>query len=590
MGRHPPKKPQNVKISTKDKLKQIKKERKLKLKEKRARLVIRNLPFEATEENLKKHFEKFGEVQEVKVLKKEDGKLVGCGFVQFKLVQKAAKARHHLNGKPFLGREIEVDFALAKNKYNKTEDKNEIKEENEVKIKEEPVDVDESQEVIEEIKNESEDEAAEIEGESEQDESLKQESDSEENEESSEEEEEEPPLKKPKFESNDVIEGKTIFIKNVPFTATNDDLKQCMSQFGPLYYALICIDKYTEHSKGTAFVKFRNAEDAQKALEAGTELTLLGNVLDCHRALGRDELRKKVETKKEEKIAPKDSRNLYLVKEGVILAGNKAAEGVSSSDMAKRLQLEQYKTQMLRNLNMFVSRERLVIHNLPPSWDDKKLHILVKNNSPKNSVIREARIMRDLKNVDANGVGRSKEFGFVTFNRHEDALATLRALNNNPNIFSSHKRPIVAFSIENRAMIKAKQNRLEKSRLKNPKCKQFDPKVVKEDQEKKQKRLNETEDIEGDFVGVTAKPGKQKMRSKYNLKTQARLHMENLKKEKKKAKFAKKTLKDKKQDFTKQPKQKINKKKENDSFSKMVSDYKKKLLAKPIVKKTKWYE
>ncbi|EFA01819.1 RNA-binding protein 28 [Tribolium castaneum] len=584
MGRHPPKKPQNVEVSTKDKLKQIKKERKLKLKEKRARLVIRNLPFEATEENLKEHFAQFGEVQEVKVLKKEDGKLVGCGFVQFKLVQKAAKARHHLNGKPFLGREIEVDFALAKNKY-KTEDKKEIKEEDEVKVKEEPVDVDESQEVAEEVK--SEDEAEGIGSDSEQ-----KKTDSEDNEGVSDEEEEEqePPVKKPKFESNDVTEGKTIFIKNVPFTATNDDIKQCMSQFGPLYYALICVDKYTEHSKGTAFVKFRNAEDAQKALEAGTELTLLGNVLDCHRALGRDEVRKKAETKKEEKTAPKDSRNLYLVKEGVILAGGKAAEGVSASDMAKRLQLEQYKTQMLRNLNMFVSRERLVIHNLPPSWDDKKLHILVKNNSPKNSVIREARIMRDLKNVDADGVGRSKEFGFVTFNRHEDALATLRALNNNPNIFSAHKRPIVAFSIENRAMIKAKQKRLEKSRLKNPKCKEFNPKVVKEDQERKQKRLNETHDTEGEFVGVTAKPGKQKMRSRYNLKTQARLHLENLKKEKKKAKFSKKTLKERKQDFTKQPKQKINKKKENDNFSKLVADYKKKLLALPVQKKTKWYE
>lgn len=64
-------------------------------------------------------------------------------------------------------------------------------------------------------------------------------------------------IKKPHVISNDVTEGKTIFIKNVPFSATNDDLKQCLSQFGPLYYALICIDKFTEHSKGTAFVKFR---------------------------------------------------------------------------------------------------------------------------------------------------------------------------------------------------------------------------------------------------------------------------------------------------------------------------------------------
>lgn len=61
---------------------------------------------------------------------------------------------------------------------------------------------------------------------------------------------------KPRVVSNDVSEGKTVFIKNVPFSATNEDLQSCMEKYGPIYYALICKDKYTEHSKGTAFVKF----------------------------------------------------------------------------------------------------------------------------------------------------------------------------------------------------------------------------------------------------------------------------------------------------------------------------------------------
>ncbi|KAJ3658931.1 hypothetical protein Zmor_010644 [Zophobas morio] len=589
-------------LSTKEKLKLIKKEKKQKLKQKRARLIVRNLPFEATEETLREHFEKFGELEDVKILKKEDGKLVGCGFIQYKLVQKAAKARHHLNGKPFLDREINVDFALGKDKF-KNKQNVKIKQEDEVKIKEEPVDPPEIQETVDEIKNESEGNEdikadkteentviSDEENESEEGEDIE-ESDQEEVQEE-EEDIDEPPVKKPKFESNDVVEGRTVFIKNVPFSATNDDLKECMKQFGPIYYALICVDKFTEHSKGTAFVKFCNVEDAEKALAAGTELTLLGNILDCQRALARNEVREKNSAKKQDKTVIKDSRNLYLVKEGVILAGSKAAEGVSASDMAKRLQLEQYKTQMLRNLNMFVSQERLVVHNLPASWDDNKLRDLIKNNSPKNSFIKEARIMRDMRNMDASGVGKSKEFGFVTFARHEDAIAALRSLNNNPKIFSAHRRPIVAFSIENRSMLKAKQKRLEKSRLKNPKCKDFDPNVKKTDEEKKRKRENTANlEEERNFVGVAAKPGVQKMRSRYNLKTQAKLHHENLKKEKKKNKFAKKTLKEKKQDFTKQPKQKMNNKKEaNDQFAKLVSSYKKKLLTVvPEVKKTKWY-
>jgi RNA recognition motif-containing protein len=47
--------------------------------------------------------------------------------------------------------------------------------------------------------------------------------------------------------------------------------------------------------------------------------------------------------------------------------------------------------------------------------------------------------MRDLKNVDANKVGKSKEYGFVSFTTHEDALQALRSLNNNPNIFTKAK-------------------------------------------------------------------------------------------------------------------------------------------------------
>lgn len=47
----------------------------------------------------------------------------------------------------------------------------------------------------------------------------------------------------------------------------------------------------------------------------------------------------------------KDSRNLYLTREGLIMAGSKAAEGVSASDMNKRHKLEQLKAQVLKKLN-----------------------------------------------------------------------------------------------------------------------------------------------------------------------------------------------------------------------------------------------
>jgi len=64
-------------------------------------------------------------------------------------------------------------------------------------------------------------------------------------------------VKPKKVESNDAEEGKTVFFKNIPFAATNEHLKECVKPYGPIVYALICVDKLTEHSKGTGFVKFK---------------------------------------------------------------------------------------------------------------------------------------------------------------------------------------------------------------------------------------------------------------------------------------------------------------------------------------------
>lgn len=58
---------------------------------------------QVTEEALKKHFESFGTVKEINILKRSDGKLVGCGFLQFAEKQSAAKAIYQASGKLFMG-------------------------------------------------------------------------------------------------------------------------------------------------------------------------------------------------------------------------------------------------------------------------------------------------------------------------------------------------------------------------------------------------------------------------------------------------------------------------------------------------------
>lgn len=71
------------------------------------------------------------------------------------------------------------------------------------------------------------------------------------------------------------------------------------------------------------------------------------------------------------------------------MARHPAAVGVSAQDIEKRLQLERWKSQILRNLNMFVSRIRLVVQNLPPTMNDAQLREIFKKHSGPNAVITE---------------------------------------------------------------------------------------------------------------------------------------------------------------------------------------------------------
>lgn len=113
-------------------------------------------------------------------------------------------------------------------------------------------------------------------------------------------------------------------------------------------------------------------------LNAGTSFKLLDQILDPREALSRNEVQQK---KTPARTPLKDSRNLYLAKEGLILAGTPAAEGVSQSDLSKRLRLEQSKNQSLKNLNRFISMERLTVHNIPPSYDSSKLRQVIAKGS-----------------------------------------------------------------------------------------------------------------------------------------------------------------------------------------------------------------
>lgn len=501
------------------------KPKKAKVADKKARLIIRNLSFKCSEDDLKTIFAQYGAVLEVNIPRKPDGKMRGFAFVQFKNLLEAGKALKSMNMKEIKGRTVAVDWAVAKDKYKNTQSASAPGEEKQPEPKlqklgkvngsKEEVMKEEEEEDDGDMEEDDDDEDDDEDGDDEKEKNKKskvtncvqlhkgavkrpvpsESSDEDHSDEDSgleegdsvdsgedlaqsdtdteEQEDEDVQVSKKKKRKlpSDVNEGKTVFIRNLSFDSEEEDLGELLQQFGDLKYVRIVLHPDTEHSKGCAFAQFMTQEAAQKCLAAasaeteGGGLKLDGRQLKVDLAVTRDEAAK-LRTKKVKK--PTGTRNLYLAREGLIRAGTKAAEGVSAADMAKRERFELLKHQKLKDQNIFVSRTRLCLHNLPKAVDDKQLRQLLLNatRGEKGVRIKECKVMRDLKGVYGKIKGQSLGYAFAEFQEHEHALTALRHINNNPDIYGPQKRPIVEFSLEDRRKLKIKELRMQRSQQK----------------------------------------------------------------------------------------------------------------------------
>ncbi|GMS84571.1 hypothetical protein PENTCL1PPCAC_6746, partial [Pristionchus entomophagus] len=438
------------------------------------RIIIRNLPFQTTKEDLEKACTPFGEYTEVVLPKCKDKKFpnscAGFGFVQYKTEEEAEKGLKGLNEAKIHGRKIAADWTMPKDTYETA--KHEEKEELAKKVKVEKTEdggkkekKGKKKEVDEESEKEDEDDE-DIEMEKDEDDSEDDDEEkSDEDEEKSEDEDEDGEGKKgegkvPRKEDNAVAEKRVIFLRNLSFQTTDESLKDAMKEYGSVKLAIVCKYGDSGHSKGTAFVHFETPQEANKVIYAanGGEIYIDGRSINASLAIPKDEATK-LDKEKHAK-ASKDSRNLLLARVGVIREGTEAAKGMSKSDAEKRRKLVQSMRKKLENLHMFISPTRLVIHNMPFSLTDDKLRELCEKAGGEGASVVECRIWRDLHNLDDKGVARSRGYGFVAFSSHSAALACLHSLNNNAETFTNERRPIVEFSIENLQALKMRESRL----------------------------------------------------------------------------------------------------------------------------------
>ena len=62
--------------------------------------------------------------------------------------------------------------------------------------------------------------------------------------------------------------GKNIYVGNLPYDTTGDDLVQLFQTYGTVTSGQVIIDKFSGRSRGFGFVEMANDDEAQAAIDA----------------------------------------------------------------------------------------------------------------------------------------------------------------------------------------------------------------------------------------------------------------------------------------------------------------------------------
>ncbi|RKF79193.1 putative RNA-binding protein C4F6.14 [Golovinomyces cichoracearum] len=412
------------------------------LAEKKAppKLIIRNLPWSVkSSDQLAKLFDKFGKIKFSTLPKIKEGTQAGFGFITMRSKKSAETAIKMLNNTTVDGRIIAVDWAVDKSTWEKrSKEDNSIQNTKELEdqagtdtddIKNEPcVKSKDCVATSASLSNQEENDVSnffknfgdqlESDVESGFDSSISDTEDS----------------LGPSLRTNDASDSRdenaiskekstgdkrpqktfitdnstTLFIRNLPFTTLDENLKQKFEQFGPVRYSRVVMDRNTGRPKGTGFVCFYNLEDAEscyrgaprtqpsganciklknsiledESTDSSGMYSIEGRVLQVSRAVDRENATKLTESGKNFRSdRDKDKRKLFLLKEGTIAAGTPLYNSLSSSEIKMREDSAMQRKKLTQNNPaLHLSLTRLSVRNIPRHLTSKDLKALARES------------------------------------------------------------------------------------------------------------------------------------------------------------------------------------------------------------------
>eukprot|EP00397_Hematodinium_sp_SG-2012_P023469 GEMP01024384.1.p1 GENE.GEMP01024384.1~~GEMP01024384.1.p1 ORF type:complete len:742 (+),score=187.74 GEMP01024384.1:133-2358(+) len=499
---------------------------------KAGRLIVRNLSFDTSQKHLQKVFGTIGALQEVHVPRKEGKPHPGFAFVQFEKVDDASKAVEALNGKKMCGRAMIVDYAFQKNvfeQYKGVSLEHKAAEKPNVAVKRRreesddeeivaEVNVDEEVKRMKQILCDDENQLTEVTRASEKDDDKPQKKRRKQEEgqnsaakpakdqkKTKEKDEKERDGKKDdvaddgddddgdmseadddekktnnKFQcGRDLDEGKTVFIRNVPYDADWKDVKTGFQKYGTVSRVYLCKSStQTDGShKGTGFVKFKDTSGQTQALEEeakikekmrqlgfkdqktpleGFGVMVKGRRIFVMNPTKPEEAPGRKEAKRAERIAQKESW-AHLLNMGMIDEWKHPEKWALLSKAEKRLRQASQKERkfQINDPNYVVNPLRLSIRNLDLQVDNPAIVKALKSQGIK---AQKVTLVRSKDRKDASGARRPLGYAFAEFEKHDTAHDALKYLNNNAEAFSSYKRPIVEFVLEDKRKLRILEN------------------------------------------------------------------------------------------------------------------------------------
>jgi nucleolar protein 4 len=394
------------------------------------RLILRNIPFSIQEKALRAWLEKVGPLKELTIPVTSDNKRNrGFAFVEFDKKNLSEKAIKKLNGKLLQNRQVSLDYAQSKEKYETSVKAEEMAKDFKPVIQEE--------EVQEEVQ-----------------------------------EEDERKDEKEKQQKNLFLEGRVLFAMNINYMTEDEDLFERFKEFGRLNYAKIVRNKETGESKGTAFICFKKPEVVEKVLQISEEsgIELDERKLKLVKAVSREA----ATNLKTSKPLKDDKRNLHLTKLALISPDSKEFQTLSEKEVQMRTMAAKKMKEKLQNPNIFVSPTRLLFRNISKSITEDDLKVLVKkiliehdSSLANQKLFVQVKVLKETEKLDKQGNPLSKGFAFIEFKKPEFALKAIKLCNNDSKYFGGKFRPIVEFSLEDHRVLRIRKLKLARQKKKN---------------------------------------------------------------------------------------------------------------------------